>query len=113
MNSTGHQLRSSLEGWHLLSETRTNVGHKMYLVELLLYLVLRTKAFLCHAELRGFEVMAADVDTLGKYVEHIKSMTRNFRVPLQNNYDPDQIAAYFDHRPHVLIFRLLEVLLLL
>ncbi len=57
--------------------------------------------------------MAADVDTLGKYVEHIKSVTRNFRVPLQNNYDPDQIAAYFDHRPHVLIFRLLEVLLLL
>jgi aarF domain-containing kinase len=85
----------------------------MYLVELRLYQVLRTKAFLCHAELRGFEVMAADVHTLGKYVEHIKSVTRNFRVPLQNNYDPDQIAAYFDHRPHVLIFRLLEVLLLL
>jgi hypothetical protein len=41
------------------------------------------------------------------------SVVRNFRVSLPNNYDPDQIAAYFDHRPHVLIFQLLEVLLLL
>jgi aarF domain-containing kinase len=37
------------------------------------------------------------------------SVVRNFRVSLPNHYDPDQIAAYFDQRPHVLIFRLLEV----
>ncbi|CAM6029437.1 unnamed protein product [Sphagnum balticum] len=30
------------------------------------------------------------------------SVVRNFRVSLPNHYDPDQIAAYFDHRPHVL-----------
>ncbi|CAM6078432.1 unnamed protein product, partial [Sphagnum tenellum] len=36
------------------------------------------------------------------------SVVRNFRLSLPNHHDPDQIAAYCDHRPHVLIFRLLE-----
>ncbi|CAK9863053.1 unnamed protein product [Sphagnum jensenii] len=36
------------------------------------------------------------------------SVVRNFRLSLPNHYDPDRIAAYCDHRPHVLIFRLLE-----
>lgn len=61
------------------------------------------------AELRGSELLAADLKTLEKYGNHIQGLVRTFQVPLQNDYDPDQVAAYFRCRPHVVFARLVEV----
>lgn len=62
-----------------------------------------------YPELRGKDLLIADFKTLESYSSYIQSVLQNFQVPLQTNYDPDQVAAYFHRRPHVLLYRLLEV----
>lgn len=72
--------------------------------------VLLSVSNLC-ADLRGngMTLLAADWKTLGSYASYVQDVFRSFQVPLQSEYDPDQVAAYFHRRPHVLLFRLLEV----
>jgi hypothetical protein len=53
--------------------------------------------------------LAADLKTLESYSSRIQGVFQSFQVPLQYDYDPDEVAAYFHRRPHVLVFRLLEV----
>ncbi|KAG0583481.1 hypothetical protein KC19_3G139700 [Ceratodon purpureus] len=62
-----------------------------------------------YPELRGKDLLAADLRTLERYSSYIQGVFQSFQVPLQNDYDPDEVAAYFHRRPHVLVFRLLEV----
>jgi hypothetical protein len=61
------------------------------------------------AELRGRNLLAADLKVLESYASYIQGVFQSFQVPLQNDYDPDQVAAYFHRRPHILVFRFLEV----
>lgn len=62
-----------------------------------------------YPELRGKDLLAADLKTLESYSSRIQGVFQSFQVPLQYDYDPDEVAAYFHRRPHVLVFRLLEV----
>lgn len=61
------------------------------------------------AELRGKDLLDADLRTLESYSSFVQGVFQSFKVPLQNEYDPDQVAAYFHRRPHVLLLRFLEV----
>ena len=36
-------------------------------------------------------------------------MVHSARLPLQADYDPDEVAHYFTRRPHLLGFRLVQV----
>lgn len=78
-------------------------------VELVYILWMFTQHCKIRAELRGKDLLIADFKTLESYSSYIQSVLQNFQVPLQTNYDPDQVAAYFHRRPHVLLYRLLEV----
>ncbi|XP_024358168.1 uncharacterized protein [Physcomitrium patens] len=62
-----------------------------------------------YPELRGKDLLDADLRTLESYSSFVQGVFQSFKVPLQNEYDPDQVAAYFHRRPHVLLLRFLEV----
>ena len=61
------------------------------------------------AELRGAELLAADLKIFENYGNHIQDLVRSFQVPLQNDYDRDQVEAYYRCCPHVVFARLIEV----
>ncbi|KAG6554988.1 hypothetical protein Mapa_003573 [Marchantia paleacea] len=60
-------------------------------------------------ELSGRALLAADMQTLRSYGDHVKEMLGVWRVPLQLCYNPDYVANYFNRRPHLLVSRFLEV----
>lgn len=62
-----------------------------------------------YPELSGTDLLAADIKSLNEYATYIRGLFKVWRIPLQESYDPDQIAGYFNCRPHVLVFRILEV----
>lgn len=62
-----------------------------------------------YPELSGIDLLAADIKSLNEYATYIRGLFKVWRIPLQESYDPDQIAGYFNCRPHVLVFRILEV----
>ncbi|GLJ52423.1 hypothetical protein SUGI_1115160 [Cryptomeria japonica] len=62
-----------------------------------------------YPELTGTDLLAADVKSLKEYIDYLRGSLDMWRIPLQESYDPDQIAAYFNCRPHVLASRILEV----
>lgn len=62
-----------------------------------------------YPELSGTDLLAADIKSLNEYATFIRGLVKVWRIPLQESYDPDQIAVYFNCRPHVLAFRILEV----
>ena len=42
-------------------------------------------------------------------VEYVKWWVYTWTVPLQPQYDPDEVAAYFWRRPHLLLLRFVQV----
>ncbi|KAL3684266.1 hypothetical protein R1sor_002288 [Riccia sorocarpa] len=62
-----------------------------------------------YGELSGRALLEADVLTLGSYGDYFKEVVGAWRVPLQLSYNPDYVADYFNRRPHLIVFRLLEV----
>ncbi|KAK1621325.1 hypothetical protein QYE76_026842 [Lolium multiflorum] len=53
------------------------------------------------------ELMMADLDALKLYVNYFLAI---LTTPLPQHYDPDLLAQYFVSRPHVLVFRTVEIL---
>lgn len=49
----------------------------------------------------------------GAYFRHLQRQVawaiRSARLPLQPDYDPNEVAHYFSRRPHLLGFRLVQV----
>ncbi|VAI51081.1 unnamed protein product [Triticum turgidum subsp. durum] len=53
------------------------------------------------------ELMMADVDALNLYVNYFLAI---LSTPLPQHYDPDLLAQYFVSRPHILVFRTVQIL---
>lgn len=51
----------------------------------------------------------ADVKALEAYAGYIYCLSKMWSRPLPEVYDPQAVADYFNCRPHVVAFRLLEV----
>lgn len=51
----------------------------------------------------------ADVKALEAYAGYIYCLSKLWSRPLPEVYDPQAVADYFNCRPHVVAFRLLEV----
>ena len=52
------------------------------------------------------ELMMADLDALKLYVNYFLAI---LATPLPQHYDPDLLAQYFVSRPHILVFRTVQV----
>lgn len=52
----------------------------------------------------------ADLEALKVYVDYLRHVSQAWSMPLPEVYDPQRVALYFSCRPHVLVFRMLEVL---
>jgi hypothetical protein len=52
------------------------------------------------------ELMMADLEALKLYVNYFMAI---LTTPLPQHYDPDLLAQYFVSRPHILVFRTVEV----
>ncbi|XP_047080224.1 uncharacterized protein LOC124690959, partial [Lolium rigidum] len=52
------------------------------------------------------ELMMADLEALKLYVNYFLAI---LTTPLPQHYDPDLLAQYFVSRPHILVFRMVEV----
>ncbi|VAI62613.1 unnamed protein product [Triticum turgidum subsp. durum] len=53
------------------------------------------------------ELMMADLDALNLYVNYFLAI---LSTPLPQHYDPDLLAQYFVSRPHILVFRTVQIL---
>uniref|UniRef100_M8C1M0 Uncharacterized protein n=1 Tax=Aegilops tauschii TaxID=37682 RepID=M8C1M0_AEGTA len=53
------------------------------------------------------ELMMADADALNLYVNYFLAI---LNTPLPQHYDPDLLAQYFVSRPHILVFRTVQIL---
>ncbi|KAM0826765.1 hypothetical protein ACQ4PT_068652 [Festuca glaucescens] len=53
------------------------------------------------------ELMMADLDALKLYINYFLAI---LTTPLPQHYDPDLLAQYFISRPHILVFRTVEIL---
>ncbi|CAM0942834.1 unnamed protein product [Alopecurus aequalis] len=53
------------------------------------------------------ELMMADVDALKLYVNYFSAI---LATPLPQHYDPELLAQYFISRPHILVFRTVQIL---
>ncbi|KAL2623662.1 hypothetical protein R1flu_003867 [Riccia fluitans] len=62
-----------------------------------------------YRELSGRAILEADMQTLSAYGDYFKEAIGAWRVPLQLSYNSDYVANYFNRRPHLLVFRFLEV----
>jgi hypothetical protein len=59
--------------------------------------------------LSGMELLRADADKVKGYVDNAVFWLMGWRIPLQSSYDPHMVASYFNRRPHVLLFRIIQV----
>lgn len=59
--------------------------------------------------LSGLDLAVADFLAIKGYLHMALGWIWALQVPLEPSYDPDLIAAYFNRRPHVLLFRILQV----
>ncbi|XP_024529756.1 uncharacterized protein LOC9650796 isoform X2 [Selaginella moellendorffii] len=59
--------------------------------------------------LSGWDIVAADIATIRQYFDNVKLQLAIWKLPLQEAYDPEDLAVYFNARPHLLLFRALEV----
>ncbi|XP_038971213.1 uncharacterized protein slr1919 isoform X3 [Phoenix dactylifera] len=57
----------------------------------------------------GVDLMMADLEALKVYAGYIQLASRIWSVPLPDLYDPQKVSDYFNCRPHVLAFRIIEV----
>lgn len=63
----------------------------------------------CLAELSGMDLLMADLKALEAYAGYFYCLSKVWSKPLPGVYDPQDVAAYFNCRPHVVALRLLEV----
>ncbi|GMH11273.1 hypothetical protein Nepgr_013114 [Nepenthes gracilis] len=59
--------------------------------------------------LSGVDLFVADLKAVKAYANYFYSMTKIWSRPLPDYYDPEEVANYFNCRPHVVALRLLEV----
>ncbi|EHA8590376.1 hypothetical protein COCNU_scaffold017833G000010 [Cocos nucifera] len=57
----------------------------------------------------GVDLMMADIEALKVYADYIQLASRIWSVPLPDLYDPQKVSDYFNCRPHVLAFRIIEL----
>ncbi|KAG9445552.1 hypothetical protein H6P81_011680 [Aristolochia fimbriata] len=60
--------------------------------------------------LSGVDLMMADLEALKAYGRWFYHVSKFWSKPLPEVYDADSVADYFKGRPHILAFRVLEVL---
>ncbi|KAJ3672129.1 hypothetical protein LUZ60_006850 [Juncus effusus] len=56
------------------------------------------------------EIMMSDFEALKLYFNFFRNSFNNISAPIPEIYDPQKVAVYFTFRPHVLAFRIIEVL---
>lgn len=59
--------------------------------------------------LSGVDLLLADLNALEMYASYMYYYLKIFRKPLPEVYDPEEVACYFNLRPHVVALRVLEV----
>lgn len=62
-----------------------------------------------YPELSGLELLAADTRVIKGYINQTLAWLMAWRLSLESYYEPEMIADYFNRRPHVLFFRILQV----
>ncbi|CAA7052030.1 unnamed protein product [Microthlaspi erraticum] len=62
-----------------------------------------------YSGLTGVDLFMADVKALEAYAGYVYCLSQLWSRPLPEVYDPQAVADYFNCRPHVVAFRLLEV----
>lgn len=59
--------------------------------------------------LSGMDLLVADLEALAAYSNYFYCMSKIWSRPIPESYDAQEIVDYFNCRPHVVAFRLLEV----
>ncbi|KAI3989260.1 hypothetical protein MKX01_036443 [Papaver californicum] len=62
-----------------------------------------------YSGLTGVDLLMADLKALEAYVNYIYYLSKMWSKPLPESYDPQQVEDYFNCRPHVVTFRIIEV----
>ncbi|KAL6128375.1 hypothetical protein ACLB2K_071730 [Fragaria x ananassa] len=62
-----------------------------------------------YPEFTGVDLLVADLKALEAYALYFYYQSKSWSKPLPEVYDPQKVADYFSCRPHVVTFRLLEV----
>ncbi|PON63064.1 Tyrosine-protein kinase [Trema orientale] len=62
-----------------------------------------------YPELSGVDLFMADLKALETYAAYYYCLSKTWSKPLPEVYDQQQVADYFNCRPHVVAFRLVEV----
>ncbi|CAN1174221.1 Uncharacterized protein sll0005, partial [Linum perenne] len=62
-----------------------------------------------YPELSGMDLLMADLQALQTYGNYFYYLSKTWSKPLPEVYDPQAVSDYFNCRPHVIAFRLLEV----
>ncbi|KFK36812.1 hypothetical protein AALP_AA4G174700 [Arabis alpina] len=62
-----------------------------------------------YSGLSGVDLLMADVKALEAYAGYVYCLSKMWSRPLPEVYDAQEVADYFNCRPHVVAFRLLEV----
>lgn len=52
----------------------------------------------------------SDLEALKVYANYFQDIFKIFVMPLPEVYDPEKVTLYFSLRPHILAFRVAEVL---
>lgn len=55
------------------------------------------------------DLLTADLQALAVYGSYFYSMSKTWSRPLPEIYDAEVVSNYFNCRPHIIAFRLLEV----
>ncbi|KAF3433920.1 hypothetical protein FNV43_RR25023 [Rhamnella rubrinervis] len=63
----------------------------------------------CYPELSGVDLLMADLKALEAYAAYFYHLSKVWSKPLPEVYDPESVSDYFNCRPHVVAFRLVEV----
>lgn len=61
-------------------------------------------------DLSGLDLFMADLKALETYFNYFYYLSLMWTKPLPDIYDPQEVAVYFNLRPHIVALRLLEVL---
>ncbi|XP_062092902.1 uncharacterized protein LOC133798563 isoform X3 [Humulus lupulus] len=62
-----------------------------------------------YPELSGVDLLMADLKAFETYAAYFNILSKTWSKPLPEVYDPQEVADYFNCRPHVVAFRLAEV----
>ncbi|XP_062155749.1 uncharacterized protein LOC133863711 [Alnus glutinosa] len=63
----------------------------------------------CYPELSSVDLLMADLKALEAYAGYFYYLSKIWSKPLPEVYDPQDVADYFNCRPHVVALRLIEV----